>query len=101
MEFKAELMYEAPGYFDYEVTKSQSVYTDRVIVAEKADKIFLLTTFDVGEVPQAYEEYVKSLTDLDYEISINYIPVFFGCDYDDVVRIMDEFAKKIRGDYAE
>lgn len=99
MNYKAELVYKSEWYLDYEVEKSQSVYTDRVIVADKPKKIFLITTFDVGEVPVEYEEYIKSLTVCDYEISVNYIPVFFGGDYDDVVRIIDDFANKIKEDY--
>ena len=99
MEYSSNINFEAEGFCDYEITKSESIYTDRIIVADKAEKIFLLTTFDVGEVPAEYEEYAKNLTDKDYELSVNYIPVFFGCDYDDVIRIIDDFAKKIREDY--
>lgn len=99
MEYSAEVIFSADGFCDYEITKADSVYTDRAIVAEGAGKIFLLTTFDVEQVPAAYQEYIKSLSENNLELSINYIPVFFGCDYDDVVRLMDDFAKKIREDY--
>ena len=99
MEYSAEVSFSAEGFCDYEITKAGSIYTDRAIVSAKAGKIFLLTTFDVGEAPEDYRQYVKSLSDDDLELSVNYIPVFFGCDYDDVVRLMDDFAKKIREDY--
>lgn len=99
MEYSAEVVFSAKGFCDYEITKSESVYTDRAIVSAKAEKIFLLTTFDAGEAPEDYQQYIKSLSDDEMELSINYIPVFFGCDYDDVVRLMDDFAKKIREDY--
>ncbi len=99
MKYSAEAVFSAEGFCDYEITKAESIYTDRAIVSAKAEKIFLLTTFDVGQVPADYQEYIKSLSEADWELSINYIPVFFGCDYDDVVRLMDDFAKKIREDY--
>lgn len=99
MEYSAEVIFSSEGFCDYEITKPESVYTDRAIVSVKAKKIFLLTTFDAGEAPEDYQQYIKGLSDDEMELSINYIPVFFGCDYDDVVRLMDDFAKKIREDY--
>ena len=99
MKYTAEAVFQGDGFTDYEVTKEKSIYTDRLIVSAKAAKAFLLTTFDIGEVPEDYLQFAKDLAAADYEVSVNYIPVFFGCDYDDVVRVMDDFAKKIREDY--
>lgn len=99
MKYTTEINFENEFLKDFSIEKSESIYTDRVIISEKAKKIFLLTTFDVGEVPDDYQVFVKNLAVNEYELSINYIPVFFGCDYDDVVRVMDEFADKIKNDY--
>ena len=99
MNYNKEVVFQSDGFTDYEVTKPESIYTDRIIVSAKAKKIFLLTTFDIGQVPDDYSRFAKELAESDYELSVNYIPVFFGCDYDDVVRVMDDFAKKIREDY--
>lgn len=98
MKYNAEINFQTEGFKEYNLEKADSIYTDRAIVADKAKKIFLLTTFDLGEVPDDYRDFVQALA-VDFELSVNYIPVFFGGDYDDVMRIMDDFVDKLKNDY--
>ncbi len=99
MSYQTELLFQTENLREYEVEKKGCFYPDRVVVADKTQTIFLLTTYDVDQVPEDYRHFVQELGGETFALSVNYIPVFFGGDYDDVVRVLDQFADQLKEDY--
>ena len=88
----------------WEIEMPDYRYLDRLLIiwGEKKHQLFLLSTHENVKEKKEYIEAIEVLVkplETPYEMQINYIPVFFGSDYDEVVFLMDSFIEKIKTDY--